>query len=83
LAFFESKEIQTMGLFNFWKNTEKEETERALWANRCVSSEGTRDWYNGSRYVYTHHKDGSITTDGPYIEGHEQTDWQEGPHNYE
>jgi hypothetical protein len=77
-----------MPKYNFWsKNTNDDlpedwSDESKYFANRSVSSGGTRDWYNGSEYVYTHHKDGRITTDGPHIEGHEETDFEKGTNNH-
>ena len=70
-----------MPKYNFWgKSNDTNEDE--MFANRCVMSDGIRDWYNGDEYVYSVLRNGTVVKDGPHIEGHEDTDWEKGTNNH-
>ena len=70
-----------MPKYSFWgKSSDTNEDE--MFANRCVMSDGIRDWYNGDEYVYSVLRNGTVVKDGPHIEGHEETDWEKGTNNH-
>ena len=71
-----------MPKYPFWGKANPEADDNAMFANRCVMSDGVRDWYNGSEYVYSVLRNGTVVKDGPRIEGHEETDFEKGTNNH-